>query len=95
MARIPTMGSAVSASCFGEAMAAVKDEHLRPINHKNNGSKQQRPSSHKAAQPESGSKGLLWAHILAHMDPYGPIYGPIWARMGLPGQVLEDYVNFP
>ena len=35
------------------------------------------------------------AHILAHMGSYGPIYGPIWALMGPPGQVLEDYVNFP
>ena len=26
-----------------------------------------------------------------HMGPYGPI----WALMGPPGQVLEDYVNFP
>ena len=25
----------------------------------------------------------------AHMGPYGPIYGPIWALMGPPGQVLE------
>ena len=35
--------------------------------------------------------GPIWAHIWAHMGPCGPI----WALMGPPGQVLEDYVNFP
>ena len=30
----------------------------------------------------------------AHMGPYGPIYGPIWALMGPPGQVLEKASTF-
>ena len=38
--------------------------------------------------------GPIWAH----MGPYGPIWahmGPYGAHMGPPGQVVEDYVNFP
>ena len=33
-----------------------------------------------------------------YMGPYWPIYGPLWAHMGLLGQVLEvleDSVRFP
>ena len=41
------------------------------------------------------SPGWGPVRVGAHMGPYGPIYGPIWALMGPPGQVLEDYVNFP
>ena len=45
--------------------------------------------------------GPIWALMGPYMGSYGPIwallgpYGPIWALMGPPGQVLEDYVNFP
>ena len=46
--------------------------------------------------------GLIF-EVIKNMPGWGPVrvgahmgpYGPIWALMGPPGQVLEDYVNFP
>ena len=42
-----------------------------------------------ALRTDSGAKGLP----IGATHPSG--LGPIWTLMGPPGQVLEDYVNFP
>ena len=45
--------------------------------------------------PDWDLYGPIYGPIWALMGPYMGPYGPIWALMGPPGQVLEDYVNFP